>query len=309
MSTPTFATAFAPATLSNLGPGFDCLGLAVTAGGDRVTVRRVPGSGVRVASVSDPRLPLEADRNTAALAAAAVLRRTGQSAGLELSVEKGLPLAAGLGGSAASAVAGAVAANAVTGSTLSRRELVLCALDAEAVVSGRHADNVAPAVWGGAVLVLALEPLRLVTLRVAEKLRFVIATPDYAVETQQARAALPEAVRREDAIAQAAGLGALVLALERGDTKTLGAALEDRIALPYRAPLYPGFAEARDAALEAGALGATISGAGPTVVAVVSTESDAGPRVAEAMRAAYAGVAIAASVSVARVDVRGAHLL
>jgi homoserine kinase len=309
MSTPTLATAFAPATLSNLGPGFDCLGLAVSAGGDRVTVRRVAGPGVRVASVSDLRIPLDAERNTAALAAAAVLRRTGQSTGLELSVEKGLPLAAGLGGSAASAVAGAVAANAVTGSTLSRRELVLCALDAEAVVSGRHADNVAPAVWGGAVLVLALEPLRLVTLRVAEKLRFVIATPEYAVETQQARAALPEAVRREDAIAQAAGLGSLVLALERGDTKTLGAALEDRIALPYRAPLYPGFAETRDAALEAGALGATISGAGPTAVAVVSTESDAGPRVAEAMRAAYAGVGIAANVSVARVDVRGAHLL
>jgi homoserine kinase len=309
MSTPTIATAFAPATVSNLGPGFDCLGLAVTTGGDRVTVRRVSTAGVRVASVSDPRIPVDPERNTAALAASAVLRRAGQAVGLELSVEKGLPLAAGLGGSAASAVAGAVAANAVLGSTLSRRELVLCALDAEAVVSGRHADNVAPAVWGGAVLVLSLEPLRLVTLRVAEKLRFVIATPEYAVETQQARAALPEAVRREDAVAQAAGLGALVLALERGDTKTLGAALEDRIALPYRAPLYPGFAEARDAALEAGALGATISGAGPTVVAVVSTESDAGSRVVEAMRAAYAAAGFASNLTVARVDVRGAHLL
>jgi homoserine kinase len=309
MSTPTIATAFAPATLSNLGPGFDCLGLAVTAGGDRVTVRRVAAPGVRVASVSDPRIPVDPDRNTAALAASAVLRRAGQSVGLEVSVEKGLPLAAGLGGSAASAVAGAVAANAVMGSTLSRRELVLCALDAEAVVSGRHADNVAPAVWGGAVLVLSLDPLRLVTLRVAEKLRFVVATPEYAVETQQARAALPEAVRREDAVAQAAGLGALVLALERGDTKTLGSALEDRIALPYRAPLYPGFAEARDAALEAGALGATISGAGPTVVAVVSTESDAGSRVVEAMRAAYAAAGFASNLTVARVDVRGAHLL
>ncbi|MCM2258503.1 MAG: homoserine kinase [Vicinamibacteria bacterium] len=309
MSTPTFATAFAPATLSNLGPGFDCLGLAVTVGGDRVTVRRAAAPGVRVLSVSDPRIPLDPERNTAALAAASVLRRTGQNIGLELSVEKGLPLSAGLGGSAASAVAGAVAANAVLGATLSRREIVLAALDAEAVVSGRHPDNVAPAVWGGAVLVLSLDPLRLVTVRVAEKLRFVVATPDYAVETQQARAALPEAVRREDAVAQAAGLGALVLALERGDTKTLAAALEDRIALPYRAPLYPGFVEARDAALEAGAIGATISGGGPTVVALVSVDSDAGTRVADALRAAYTNAGYAASVTVARVDARGAHVL
>ena len=131
-------TVYAPGSVSNLGPGFDCLGIAFTGRGDRVTVRRTDAPGVRVTAVSDPRIPTDAALNTAAIAAAAVLAQAGGDGGLELTIEKGLPLAAGMGGSAASAVAGAVAADAVLGSHLHRMDLMAAALEGEAVVSGRH---------------------------------------------------------------------------------------------------------------------------------------------------------------------------
>lgn len=306
----THVTAFAPATLSNLGPGFDCLGVAITGAGDRVKVRKASQPGVRVISVSDPRLPLDPERNTASIAARSVLARAGQAnVGIDLSVEKGLPISSGLGGSAASAVAAALAVNVTLGSPLSRRELVLSAMDAEAAVSGRHPDNVVPCVWGGAVLILAMEPLRLVSLRVHEKIRFVLVTPAYAVETAYARSVLPETIPRADAIAQAAHLGGLLLALERGDSKTLGASLEDRIAEPRRTPLYPGFGEARDRAVEAGAIGVAISGAGPTVMAVVSNEPALIDRVARSMQDAYREEGFESSVFVASVDPMGARVL
>jgi homoserine kinase len=167
---------FAPGSVSNLGPGFDCLGAAVTGKGDMVLARRAPQAGVRVLSVSDPRVPLEADRNTAAVAAAAVLRRV-PGAGLELSIEKGLPLAGGLGGSAASAVAGALAAGALYGLGLPREALLGAALEAEERVAGRHADNVAPCLWGGLVLVLGLDPPVIVQRPVHASLRIVLLTP------------------------------------------------------------------------------------------------------------------------------------
>src|SRR6185503_3008814 len=137
-------TVFVPGSASNLGPGFDCLGVAFTGKGDRVTARRSASPGVRVIAVSDPRIPTDAERNTAAIAAAAVLKAAPDRGGLELSIEKGLPLAGGMGGSAASAVGGAVAADAVLGTALDRASLLEAALEAESVVAGRHADNVAP---------------------------------------------------------------------------------------------------------------------------------------------------------------------
>ncbi len=229
-------TVFAPGSASNLGPGFDCLGVALSGCGDRVTARRAPGAGVRVVSVSDSRIPLEAGRNTAAIAAAAVLRRAGSTAGMDLAIEKGLPLAGGLGGSAASAVAGAVAADALIGSALPREVLLEAALEAESVVAGRHADNVAPSLFGGLVLILGLEPPRLVFASVHEGLAFVVSTPSYGVETVKARAVLPQEIPRSSGVAQAAHLGGLLLALERGD----GALVGRGDGGPHRAPVSRG---------------------------------------------------------------------
>jgi homoserine kinase len=305
---------YAPGSASNLGAGFDCLGVALSGKGDTVLARGAHAAGVRVVSVSDPRVPLEPERNTAAIAADAVLRkhisrREGRPPllpGLELEVMKGLPLAGGMGGSAASAVAGAVAADALLGARLPKAELLEAALDAEAAVSGRHADNVAPALFGGGVLVLSTEPMRVAPVRVHATLRLVLVSPAYEVATAAARAAVPQHVTRADAVWQAAALGALVLGLERGDPDLLREAMVDRIAEPARLPLYPGYAEARAAGLEAGAAGVAISGAGPAIVAVCV---GAGEAVGRAMREAYAQLGIEAAVHEARVDDGGARVV
>jgi homoserine kinase len=301
-------TVYAPGSTSNVGPGFDCLGIAVTGLGDRVTAALTAAAGVRVRAVSDPRIPCDPDRNTAALAARAVLERAGKrDGGLELEIEKGLPLAGGLGGSAASAVAGAVAANALLGGPLGADLLLECALAAEAEVAGRHADNVAPSLLGGAVLVLGLDPLRYARLTVHPSLRLVFVMPGYQVATARARALLPVVVERSDAVAQAAHLAGLVVALERGDHELLRAAIVDRIAEPGRIPLYPGYAEAREAATAAGALGVAVSGAGPTLVALCTEEQ--AEAVGKAASRAYDGPGEPARVHVARVDAEGARLL
>jgi homoserine kinase len=301
------AVAYAPGSTSNVGPGFDCLGIAVAGIGDRVKATRSSRPGVRVLSVTDPRIPLEADRNTAALAASDVLRRLGAKGGLELEVRKGLPLSGGLGGSAASAVAGAFAANAVLEGRLEPAELIASALEAEAVVAGRHPDNVAPSLLGGAVVVLGTEPLRYARLTVHPSLRFVFVTPGYGVRTAEARSVLPASVSRGDAVSQAASLAALVLSLERGDAGLLRDAMRDRLAEPSRIPLYPGFPAARDAALAAGAIGVAVSGAGPTLLAVVGE-----PLAAEVARAAAAAYEREghppSAVHVAGVDGEGARL-
>jgi homoserine kinase len=300
------ATAYAPGSTSNVGPGFDCLGIAIAGLGDRVSAAPRDEPGVVVRSVSDPRIPRDASRNTAALAAAAVLRRAGARAGLELDVEKGLPLAGGLGGSAASAIAGALAAAAACEAELGEGELLECALDAEAVVAGRHPDNAAPSLLGGAVLVLGTDPLRFARVRVHASLRLVFATPDYGVETARARAVLPAAVSRADAVAQAAALGGLVLGLERGDGELLRTAMQDRIAEPARVPLYPGYAAAREAALRAGAFGVAVSGAGPTLLALAERGRE--DAVSAAVGEAYDRAGFAATRRVAAVDERGARV-
>jgi homoserine kinase len=300
-------TVYAPGSSSNLGAGFDCLGLALDGSGDRVTAVRSTHAGVRVVSVSDPRIPLESTRNTAALAAMGVLRRAGEEFGIELEIQKGLPLAAGLGGSAASAVAGAVAAKALVQEPLSRDVLLAAALEAEAAVSGgRHADNVAPSLLGGAVLVASQEPLRFTTVRVHPSFSFVLVTPDYTVETAKARAVLPGSVSRQDAVEQAAHLAGLVLGLERGDPDLIRDCMIDRIAEPARTALFPGYAAAFAAGVDAGAAGVAVSGAGPTLVAVVAGAT--GAPVARAMVEAFARSGHAATSRETRVDKVGARI-
>jgi homoserine kinase len=298
---------YAPGSTSNVGPGFDCLGVAVLGLGDRVIAERAASPGVRVVSVSDPRIPCHPARNTAALAAAEVLRRAGAGGvGLDLRVHKGLPLSGGLGGSAASAVAGAVAANALLGGGLGPADLLRCALEAEAVVAGRHPDNAAPSLLGGAVVVLGVEPLRYARLTVHPSLRLVFATPAYGVETARARAVLPATVSRADAVGQASSLAGLVLGLERGDGALVRAAMVDRLAEPFRIPLYPGYARAREAALEAGAFGVAVSGAGPTLLAIAS--AGAADAVGRAVVGAYGEGGVGASLHVAEVDPEGARI-
>jgi homoserine kinase len=306
-------TAFAPGSASNLGPGFDCLGIAFAGKGDTVTASPSPAPGVRILSISDARIPTDSDRNTASLAAAAVLRRCGREAGpgMDLTIEKGLPLAGGMGGSAASAVAGAVAANALLKARLAPLELLSCALEAEEAVSGgRHADNVAPSLLGGAILVVFPDGVgapEVTPIPVKQGLSLVLVTPAYQVETAHARAVLPADVPRGTAVMQAARLAGLVLGLERGEADLIRRNMFDAIAEPARAALFPGYPEARAAGLEAGALGVVVSGAGPTVVAVVPMPS--ATKVGEAMVQAYRRMGLEAVSHPAQIDRAGARIL
>jgi homoserine kinase len=304
--------AFAPGGVGNIGPGLDILGLALTGLGDTVRVEWTDAPGVQILDPGHPDLPADSAHHTSGLAARAVIDRSGGGRGLKggigLTVTKGLPLSGGQGGSAASAVAGAVAVNALLGYPLDRWELVEAALAAEESVSGRHADNIAPALLGGIVLIPSLDPLDLVELSVPDELWVVVARPDQQLRTAEARSVLPAQISRAAAVHQAAQVGAMVAALATGDYALLGRAIDDRIAEPVRTALLPGFREAKQAALAAGALGSSISGSGPTAFALVRGY-DAGERVAAAMATAYTQCGHRSEVRVAQIDRQGARVL
>lgn len=302
-------TVFAPGSVGNVGPGLDILGLAIRGIGDCVTVEYAGARGVRVLDPGHPELPRAADRHSASLAAAEVLRRAGAgSVGMTLSVRKGLPLSGGQGGSAASAVAGAVAANELLGRPLDQQALLEACVEAESIVAGRHADNVAPSLLGGITLVRSMDPLEIVALPVPAGLVLVLAHPDQRLRTADSRAVLPAEVSRALALYQAAQVGAMVAALASGDLALLGRALDDRIAEPARAALLPGFREAKAAALGAGALGASISGSGPTTFAFAADEG-AGRQIADAMSDAYRALGMTCHTRVTGIERQGARVV
>ncbi|OLB62743.1 MAG: homoserine kinase [Acidobacteria bacterium 13_2_20CM_2_66_4] len=263
-------TAFAPATVSNVACGFDVLGFALETPGDEVTARRAAG-GVRIADITGDagRLPREASRNSAGVAVQALLRAAGENGGVELTIAKGLPLSSGLGGSAASAVAAVVAVDALIGARLPIDTLLACAFEGERLGAGSaHADNIAPCLYGGFVLVRRASPPDIVRLPVPHGLTAVVVHPDLEIETAKARALLGDSVPLADAIRQWANLGAFVDALHRGDFALLSRSLEDAIAEPRRATLVPGLAAIKQAATDAGALGCSLSGSGPSLFAL-----------------------------------------
>ena len=281
------ATAFAPATVSNVACGFDVLGFALDEPGDEVTAV-LTGTGVTIAGIEGDggRLPRDAARNTAGVAAQALLNTFGETRGVALTIRKGLPLSSGLGGSAASAAAAVVAVNALFGGNASRDTLIRCALEGEALGAGSsHADNIAPCICGGFVLVRSANPPDIVTLPVPRGLTAVVVHPDLEIETAKARAMLGTTVPLADAVRQWANLGAFVHALHTGDFDLLSRSLEDTIAEPRRAPLVPGLALIKRAAADAGALGSSLSGSGPSIFALCRGDETA-IRVAGAMTAA-----------------------
>jgi len=308
VSGPTEVTVFAPATVANLGPGLDVLGLALAAPGDRVTARLATGQGVTIAMVSGDggALPLDPEKNTAGIAAQATLAKAGVSTGVALTLEKGMPIGSGLGSSAASAAAAAYAVNLLIGSPLRKVELVDPCLAAEAAVSGRHADNVAPALLGGLILIRSIEPLDLVRLPVPEGLVVAVVTPHMELSTRTARAALPKDVPLASLVRNVANVGALVSACYSGDLGLLARCITDAVATPARAPLIPGCAQVMEAALDAGALGSSISGAGPSIFALCRSERSA-VEIAQAMTRAFVAHGLTARTIVSPADCPGAR--
>jgi homoserine kinase len=281
-------TAFAPATVSNVACGFDVLGFALHEPGDQVTARWASNGGVQITDISgdDGRLPREAKRNTAGVAAEALLRALGEKRGVSLSIVKGLPLSSGLGGSAASAAAAVVAVDALIGARSTPETLIACALEGESHGAGSaHGDNIAPSICGGFVLVRRVNPPDVVKLPVPAGLTAVVVHPDLEIETAKARALLGNTVPLGDAIQQWANLGAFVHGLHTGDFDLISRSLEDTIAEPRRAPLVPGLAAIKRAAIDAGALGCSLSGSGPSLFALCVGRERAS-RVAAAMESA-----------------------
>lgn len=313
MSFPTRATAYSPGSIGNLGPGLDILGCAVEGAGDTVVAEFADSPGISILDPGHPSLSTDPTMHASAIAAIAVVRRathmgaTTPAAGIALRVTKGLPLAAGQGGSAASAVAGAAAVNALIGSPLARDEILEAALYSETQLAGRHLDNIAPSYMGGIVLIRSLDPIDVMSVPVPESLHIVLASPEQRLRTSEARAVLPVEVSLTVALHQAAQIAGIVAALHAGDLTFLGRCIDDRIAEPARAPLLPGFTKAKQAALAAGALGVSISGAGPTAFALCGS-ADAAAKVATAMCDAYRNAGLACETRVTRPDLTGTRL-
>ena len=265
---PAEATAFAPASSANLGSGFDLLGHSLEGWRDHATVRRIDAAEVRIEGIEGvvTALPARAEDNTAGAALIAMRNALALPFGFAVRLRKGIPLGSGLGGSAASAVAAVVAANALLDAPLPAEALYPFALDGEAVASGsRHGDNIAPSLLGG--LVAAFDPARAAPTRLnaPEWLFTAVVHPAVVLETRVARAALAEPYPIQSIVKQTHHLAALLLGLERDDEALIRQGLDDVLVEPRRAALIPGFAGVKRAALEAGALGSSISGAGPSV--------------------------------------------
>ena len=240
----------------------------------------------------------------------ALLAKLGHPGGVALSIRKGLPLSSGLGGSAASAAAAVVAVDALLGGNASLETLIACALEGERLGAGSaHADNIAPSICGGFVLVRRASPPDVIRLPVPSGLTAVIVHPDIEIETAKARALLGDTVALADAVKQWANLGALVHGLHTSDFALIGRSLEDTIAEPKRAPLVPGLAAIKRAAAEAGALGCSLSGSGPSLFALCSS-ADIAAGVADAMtRAVRAEIGGEPQTYVSEVAHEGARVL
>ena len=307
MPDSSLVTVFGPASLSNLGPGYDALGLCITGLGDRVTAWRADAPGITVEG--PPSLPTDPETNTAGRAARHVLRQSGAEGGVGLRIHKGIPMGSGVGGSSASAVAGAFAANEVLGRPFDKRGLVEAVLEGERAAGGYHGDNVLPTLFGGLVLVSPSDPTvyRRLTLPAPPLLAIVL--PDVEVLTRDARAVLPATVPHSDASAQAAEIAFLMRALLEGDWNAVGAAImRDRLAEPFRAPLVPVYEAVRRAALAAGAAGCALTGSGPALFAIPGTDADP-QAIVDAMVAASRAGGVDATGWVARVDPQGVRVV
>lgn len=314
----TSVSVFAPATVANVGSAFDVLGLALEAPGDTATIRRTPEPGIRIADISGDggRLPRDTEKNTAGVSVAALLTHLKKSdfhsyapVGMDIFLEKGLPIGSGLGSSSASTVAAVVAANELLGSPLSRQELLPFAMEGERIACGaEHADNVAPCLLGGFVLIRSYKPLDIITLPSPRDIWLAIISPALELCTSDARRVLKRSVTLESAVSQWGNVAALVAGIYKNDITLMGRALEDTIIEPERAALIPGYQAAKDAALATGAAGCSISGSGPSLFALCHSEQRAHDA-NKAMEQAFSAAGISSKQYVSRVNQTGARVM
>ena len=271
---------FAPASVANVAVGFDILGFAIHGPGDEVVARFNDSKGLSISSItglSGKKLPFETEKNTAGYAALKLLDHLGEhTRGIELEIHKKMPFGSGLGSSAASAVGGAMAVNELLGRPLSKRQLLPFAVEGEQIADGAyHADNVAPSLLGGMVLIRSNEQLDVHNISIPENLFATVVYPHVEILTKDARDVLSDTVSLKQHITQSGNLAALIIGLQHSDFGLISRSLEDVIVEPQRSRLIPGFDKVKQAALDAGALGCSISGAGPSVFAFSTDKTEA----------------------------------
>ena len=306
----TKVTAFAPASAANVAIGFDILGFSVDVLGDKVTVARTDRPGVVIAGSSGvvKEIPRDPERNTAGRALLAMQEVLKPGFGFEVFIEKGIPLGSGLGGSAASAVAAVVAANALLDAPLSKLELLQFAMQGEKVSSGSlHVDNISPSLFGGLVLTVGIDNPRVKQIPVPEGIRAVLVHPHLFLSTKQARGILKREVTMSDFIWQTANLAGFISGCYTNDLDMIRASFEDVVIEKQRSQLIPGFDAVRNGAIAAGALGCTISGAGPTMFAW-ALEADA-EKVRAAMVSAFGAANMKVDHWIVPIKTSGAYVL
>ncbi len=303
---------FAPATVANVACGYDVLGFAIDAPGDEVVARFSDKPGLRITEITgdDGKLPKSVEGNTAGVAALDLLRHLGmQDRGIEMEIHKKMPFGSGLGSSAASAVAGAYAVNKLIGEPLSKKQLLPFAMAGEASADGAyHADNVGPSLLGGIVFIRSNEELDIAQLPVPKNLWAAVVHPDIEILTKVAREILPTTIPIENATQQIGNLGGLICGIIQEDYGMISRSIHDVIAEPQRQKLIPEFYKAKRAALANGALGFSISGAGPSVFALCEGEEIAN-KVAAAVSKVFSDINLENQMHVSPINQNGVHVI
>lgn len=303
---------FAPATVANVACGYDVLGFAIDAPGDEIVVRHSDKPGLRITRITgdDGKLPKDPARNTAGVAALDLLKHLGMTdRGIEMEIHKKMPFGSGLGSSAASAVAGAYAVNKLIGEPLTKQQLLPFAMAGEAAADGAwHADNVAPCLLGGIVFIRSNDELDVARIPAPKDLWAAVVHPDIEILTKVAREILPKEIPLENATQQIGNLGGLLCGLIQEDYGLISRSIHDVIAEPRRQKLIPDFYKAKRAAMGAGALGFSISGAGPSVFALCEGEASA-RKVADAVSRVFSAVPLTNQAYVSRINPLGVHVI
>lgn len=303
--------AFAPATVANVAVGFDILGFAIDGPGDEVMLEVSDDFHPMELTIfgDDAQLPLDPDKNTVSIVIKLMMDRLGIRKGVKIQLTKKMPLKSGMGSSAASSVVGAFALNALLGNPLSKSELLPLVMEGERAACGTaHADNVAPCLYGGLILVRSYEPLEVLSLPVPEKLICTLVHPDIDVPTSISRAVLPPTVPLKGMVKQTGNLAGFIAGLYSSDYELLGRSIRDFVIEPSRAKLIPGFYEAQKAALAEGALGCSISGSGPSIFAL-SDDMDKAQAIGLAIKDVFKKQYINSEIFVSQINGEGPRIL
>ena len=302
---------YAPATVANVACGFDIIGFAVKKPGDEVILRKKKEPGVSISKITGDqnKLPLEPEKNTAGVSVLAFLRYLDLNHGFEIELHKKMPLGSGLGSSAASAVASVFAANCLLGQPLHKNELLPFVLESEKVACGvAHADNAAPALFGGFALIRSYDPLDVIKIPTPKKLFCTLIHPQIEIRTEDARKILKKEILFEDAIIQWGNIAGLIAGLMKPDYDLIRRSMQDVIIEPVRSILIPRFQEIKKAAIEAGALGCSISGSGPSIFAL-STSQKIADGVGEVMRNQFSALGINSEIYISKINQIGPEIL